>query len=349
MGAITAGYFETLGLRLVRGRAFYDTDGTAGYESAILNQRLVAMHFPGEDPVGRPITLIDASPSIQRSPPTVVTIVGVAPTIRQRNFQDPQPDPFVYLPYRADPQRNAMLVVRAGDPGRVTSLVREEMRAIEPDLPRFSIQTMDQNLAQLGWPSQVFASMFAIFALIALVLSAVGLYAVTACSVDAAHHGVRGADGARPPAGAGEGAGAAARARDSLTMGLIAAVMVGAIAACVVPARRAMRLDRVSALRYEELIGHVARIFAVRDAKPEVATAGKLKRCNSESPGSASTAKRFMRSSNAPFARPKRSRSSNDGSLRPNAARSRGRTIPQAPKRTGVSRPSRNRSGPPSS
>ncbi|MEI4927328.1 hypothetical protein Q8G50_32950, partial [Klebsiella pneumoniae] len=83
--------------------------------------------------------------------------VGVVPTIRQRNFQDPDPDPVVYLPYRADPQRNLTLVVRAaGDPGRITALVREEIRAIEPDLPLFGILTMDQALAQQRWPFRVF-------------------------------------------------------------------------------------------------------------------------------------------------------------------------------------------------
>jgi putative ABC transport system permease protein len=94
-----------------------------------------------------------------------------------------------------------MLVVRApGEPGRITTLVREEMRAIEPDLPLFGILTMDQTLAQQRWPFRVFGSMFAIFAGFALVLSAVGLYAVTASSViqRTPELGVRMAIGAEP-------------------------------------------------------------------------------------------------------------------------------------------------------
>jgi predicted permease len=157
MVGITADYFSTLGIRPVRGRVFDHTDGTPGHDSAVVNQRFVAMHFPGEDPLERQITLIDGSPAVQQSGPRVVKIVGVVPSIRQRNFQEPDPDPVVYLPYAADPQRNITLIVRApGEPGQVAALVREEMRAIEPDIPLFGVLTMDQTLAQQRWPFRVF-------------------------------------------------------------------------------------------------------------------------------------------------------------------------------------------------
>jgi len=281
---ISPGYFDTLGMRLVRGRSFNDTDGTPGHESAIVNQRFVAMHFPGEDPLGRSIRLVDASPPRPDvTPALTATIVGVVPTVRQRNFQEPDPDPVAYLPYRADPQRFATLIVRAeGDPGAITTLVREEMRAIEPDLPLFGIQTMDNLLAQLRWPFRVFGGMFAIFAAIALVLSAVGLYAVTAYSVTqrTSEIGVRMALGAQPeqvlwlvlrraivqlaigiPIGIAGAFGVGrllqillvqTSARDPMTIASIAALMiVVSIAACFWPARRATRLDPVSALRCE--------------------------------------------------------------------------------------------------
>jgi putative ABC transport system permease protein len=277
------GYFDTIGMRILRGRAFAKTDGTPGHEAAIVNQRFVTMHFQGGDPLGRRIRLTDSSPQLQPPPPIDATIVGVVPTVRQRNFQEPDPDPVVYLPYRADPQRFATLVVRAGgDPGRITSLVREEMRAIEPDLPLFSIQTMDQLLAQQRWPFRVFGTMFAIFAVIALVLSAVGLYAVTAYSVTqrTAEIGVRMALGAQSkqvmwlvlrralvqlaigvPLGIAGAFGVGrllqillvqTSSRDPLTIGSIALLMITvSVAACVWPARRATRLDPVTALRYE--------------------------------------------------------------------------------------------------
>jgi putative ABC transport system permease protein len=283
MVSISPGYFDTLGVKLQRGRTFTDADGTPGHEAAIVNQRFVTMHFAGEDPLGRRIRLTDSSPQIQQPPPVDATVVGVAPTVRQRSFQDPDPDPVVYLPYRADPQRFVSLLVRGtGDPARITALVREEMRAIEPDIPLFRIQTMDQMLAQQRWPLRTFGSMFALFAVIALVLSAVGLYAVTAYSVTqrTAEIGVRMALGAQPkqvmwlvmrrsliqlavgvPLGIAGAFGVGAllksllvqtSSRDPLTIGVIAMLMIlVSLAACFWPARRATRLDPVSALRYE--------------------------------------------------------------------------------------------------
>ena len=283
MVSISPGYFDTLGVKLQRGRGFTDADGTPGHEAAIVNQRFVTMHFASEDPLGRRIRLTDSSPQIQQPPPVDATIVGIAPTVRQRSFQDPDPDPVVYLPYRADPQRFMSLIVRGtGDPARITALVREEMRAIEPDIPLFRIQTIDQMLAQQRWPLRTFGSMFALFAVIALVLSAVGLYAVTAYSVTqrTAEIGVRMALGAQPkqvmwlvmrrsliqlaigvPLGIAGAFGVGVllksllvqtSSRDPLTIGVIAMLMIlVSLAACFWPARRATRLDPVSALRYE--------------------------------------------------------------------------------------------------
>jgi putative ABC transport system permease protein len=283
MVPISTGYFDALGVRVLRGRNLADTDGAPGHENALVNQQFATMHFNGEDPIGRRITLTDAQPSAQQSAPVTATIVGIVPPMRQRNFQDAQPDPVVYLPYRADPQRFMFLLLRtAGDPAFAAPLVREQVRAIEPDLPLFGIMTLDQLLAQQRWTFRVFGGMFTIFAGIALVLSAVGLYAVTAYSVSqrTAEIGVRVALGAQAnqvvwlilrrslvqlaialPIGIA-GAFAVGRllqsvvvktnGRDLLTIAAIALLMVAvSLAACIWPARRAMRLDPVSALRYE--------------------------------------------------------------------------------------------------
>ncbi len=281
----TTDYLDTIGVHVVRGRGFDAADGTPGHDNAIVNERFVSMHFPGADPIGQRIRLVDSHPPrvYDAAPPLDLTIVGVVPTVRQRDFREPEPDPVVFIPMREDPQRYVVLVVRtSSDPGTLAPLLREEMRALDQDLPLTNIETMDAMLALLRWPLRTFGSMFAIFAAIALVLSAVGLYAVTmyAVSQRTAEIGIRMAIGAQSrevlwlvlrrslaqlavglPVGAA-GAFAVGRllqgllvrtsARDPVTIVSIVLLMIAvSAAACYVPARRAVRLNPVAALRYE--------------------------------------------------------------------------------------------------
>jgi predicted permease len=276
-------YFDTLDLQLLRGREFTSNDGRPGQQSAIVNQRFVAMHFADEDPVGRRIRFHDPNGAPDADPPPWQTIIGVAPNIRQTALQEPETDPVVYVPHRTESPRSGVLLVRSmGDPGDVTALVRDTMRVIEPDLPVFNIQTLDELLAQQRWVFQVFGSMFATFALIALLLSAVGLYAVTAYSVTQRTQeiGLRVALGAQPGqvqwlilrlalgqlaiglvigvAGA-LGVGQLLQSllvqtspTDPATLLSIVTILLSvAVMACFWPARRAARLDPMVALRYD--------------------------------------------------------------------------------------------------
>ncbi len=276
-------YFDLFKLP-IRGRAFTDADGAAGQEVAIVNDRIVAMYFPNEDPIGRRIRLTIPDDSASAGTAPWATIVGVTKNVRQTNPQDsPDPNAVVYRPYRADPVAGMALLVRApGDAAAVTPVLREEVRALDADLPLFFIQTIDENLAVQRWPYRVFGTMFALFAFIALVLSAVGLYAVTAYSVTQRTQevGVRMALGAQATqvlwlflrqaviklamglaiglAGA-FGVGLLLRSflvgtgsRDPFTLASIALMLAAvSLAACYWPARRATRLDPVTALRYE--------------------------------------------------------------------------------------------------
>jgi predicted permease len=282
-------YFKTIGLPLQRGRDFTDEDGTSGHDApAIINQRFAALHFPGTDPIGRRIKLsIDlqggAAPQGGIPLSLTATVVGIVPNLRQRDFQLPDPDPIAYLPFRMDPRGFMNMIVRsAGDPNLMTPILREEVRAIDADLPLFGIRTMDDQLAQARWPFRIFGTMFAIFALIALVLSAVGLYAVTAYAVSQRTQeiGVRMALGAQGnevawlflrrsfiQLGIGLTLGIAGafgvgtlfsqtqllvqnRAGDPITIGGIALLLaVVASIACFIPAKRATRLDPLIALR----------------------------------------------------------------------------------------------------
>jgi predicted permease len=281
-------YFKTIGLPLQRGRDLTDEDGMTGRESVIINQRFAALHFPNEDPIGRRITLsIDlqggAPPAGGIPTSLTATIVGIVPNVRQRDFQLPDPDPIAYLPFRTDPRGFMTLLVRsAGDPNLMTPILREEVRAIDADLPLFGIRTMDQQLALQRWPFRIFGTMFAIFALIALTLSAVGLYAVTAYAVSQRTQeiGIRMALGAQGnqvswlflrrsfvqlTIGLTLGVAGALgvgqlfsqtqllvqmSGRDPVTIGGITMLLaVVAVAASVLPAKRATRLDPLVALR----------------------------------------------------------------------------------------------------
>ena len=285
---VSPSYFETLGAAIRRGRAFNENDGTPGAENVIVNERFVVQHFGNEDPIGRRIRFPQRPPPPGQTPPTnqtpVVwrTIVGISPTIRHGSPQDAQPPAAVYIPLRQESPGFAILVVRSRvDPGVIMAAVRREVQMIDPDQPVFTVQTLDQMLEQQRWPFTVFGTVFAILAGIGLTLAAVGLYAVMAYAVTQRTQeiGVRMALGA---AGRQVSWLILRRGIIQLTIGLaigltgawyaskvlpnfvrvapddasnlvwIAIILtVVGLAASIIPARRATRLDPLVALRAE--------------------------------------------------------------------------------------------------
>lgn len=190
-------YFDALGVALLRGRPFSERDGAPGAEAAIVNARFVEIHFPDEEALGRRIRLVTEVVD-ERAP--WLTIVGVAPTLRQRPGRR-EPDPLLYLPSRADPPRLATLLARApGDPASAAALVRETVRRIDPDLPLFRVRTLERALDDASWNGRMSEAILWTIAFIALVLSTAGLFAVTSHAVERQMRdlGVRIALGARP-------------------------------------------------------------------------------------------------------------------------------------------------------
>jgi len=285
--SVSPGFFDVVRISVIRGRGFIETDGQAGSETVVINERLAAEHFKGEDPLGKRIKFMqpDPRPGDQPQPPAVWrTIVGIVSTIRHNQIEDADSLGVAYVPFRQDPSGFASVMVRsAASPETLMTAVRTAVQNIDPDQPVFNLRTLEQMMVRQTWPFRVFGSLFLIFAIIGLVLSAVGLYAVMAYAVTQRTQeiGVRMALGAQGKQvtwmvlrrglfqlGLGLAIGLAGglfagkalpsriliqtTATDPWTFVAITILLSAvAITACVVPARRAMRVDPLVALRAE--------------------------------------------------------------------------------------------------
>jgi putative ABC transport system permease protein len=277
-------YFETLGLPLMSGRSFTAIDGTPGHASVIVNRAFAARFFPNQDPIGRRIRLVNASTPNETAAWT--TIVGVSPTVRQQP-QAQTIEAVAYLPLQATLQAalpaNMMLIVRTDvEPAALVGTLREELRELDPDLAVSRILPLDHYVRQSQWTHRLFSRVFSMFAGVALLLSAVGLYAVTTYAVSQRTQeiGVRMALGAQRAqvvwlfvqrmvlqlsVGLAVGLAGAfglgtllsgllvqTSSTDPVTLAIAVLCLVGAAAlATLIPVRRAMQLDPVSALRHE--------------------------------------------------------------------------------------------------
>ena len=280
------GYFETLGLAVQRGRAFTRDDGLPGKRHAIVNERFAEMFLENEDPIGQRIAVYSSTAPAESSP-AWFRIVGVAPAIRQR--PRPDPDPLIYLPFRAAPPATGFILVRSQTEAEAAaSVLRDELLALDANVPLYRVATMAQVIDEAEWNGRVSSALVYVITGVAFGLSMIGLYAVTAHSVAQRTQeiGVRMAIGAQPakvrrlilarammqlavgmlagmfcviawekvfaPSADSLPGPADPRLTDPQVMVMVAVVLVVvAVAACLIPARRATRLDPVAALRHE--------------------------------------------------------------------------------------------------
>ena len=287
--SVSPRYFAVLGVALERGRALSDADGAPGAENVVVSQAFVNRYFPGEDPIGRRIRFMprDDSGTLAAEDAAFTapwrTIVGVSAPFLQGDANEAFRSPAVYVPLRQSAPRTASLIVRSSlPPGSVMTAVQTAVRALDADQPVFPIETIAHVFANERSIWQIFATLFAVLALIGLVLSAVGIYGVMAYAVTQRTQeiGVRMAIGARRwdvswmflkkglvqlgialavglPAAIGLGSLARFQLvdiepTDPVTMiGITLVVVAVALTACVVPARKAARVDPLIALRSE--------------------------------------------------------------------------------------------------
>jgi putative ABC transport system permease protein len=277
---VSPGYFRAMGIRLLRGREFTERDNKTAPGVVIVSQSVARTLWPGEDPVGKRISMED-----HPKPEDWLAVVGVVDDLKQQALAK-NPDPAIYQPYLQVSHpfflSHMTFVVRTtAPPESVVSRMRAILRNVDKD-QSISIASMDSLIATTIAEPQFQARLLASFALIALTLTIVGVYGVLSYSVAQRTQeiGVRMALGAQNVdvlrmllrkalvvVSAGiviGGAGSLALARllakflfevkpsDPATLAAVALVLAGsALAACYIPARRATGIDPLVALRYE--------------------------------------------------------------------------------------------------
>ena len=276
---ISDDYIRALGMKLVDGRALDQRDGTAAPPVALINQTMARNLWPGENAVGR---RFKQGGFEERSP--WITIVGIVGDVHQAGLDSPA-RPEMYLPYLQqdfgfEPE---YLVVRTpGDPMRIADAVRQQVWAVDKEQPVAGAVPLEELVDDTLAPRKTQAGLLGGFAVLALLLAALGIYAVLSFTVTqrTQEFGVRMALGAQPgdvlqmvlsqgvrlfTLGAIIGLAAAfalsrtlehllygVSATDPISFGLVTLLLAGVtLLACYFPARRAMRVDPMIALRYE--------------------------------------------------------------------------------------------------
>ena len=274
---VAGSFFSTYGIPIMAGRAVDLADDARGGSVAVVNQAFVREFFGGEDPLGRTLQRPNAG-----NMPEFITVVGVARDASYSAVRDPAP-PTIYFPYypQASANAEATFAVRAwGDPRGLVPLIRKTVRSVNPLLPLDDLRTQQAQIGELSATERMFAWLSGVFSILAVGLVSLGLYGLMSYSVLSRQGeiGLRMALGARPAqvvwmivcecllvVGIGVGLGligayAATRLVSSLLFGLSATdpavfaaggflLLLVAIIAGWMPARRASRLDPMVALR----------------------------------------------------------------------------------------------------
>ncbi|HEV2421296.1 MAG TPA: ABC transporter permease [Candidatus Acidoferrales bacterium] len=273
---VTSGYFAALGIRLLKGRSFQQHDGSRPVSVAIVSEAFARKYIPG-DPIGKRFS-VDTD---ENGGHPWMTIVGEVNDVRDRALGPDSSDPTYYTPYVSDD--NLRIIVRtSADPATIIPAVLRVVRSLDQDAPVSHIETLDQVLARSADEPRFQTALLSSFGILGLLLAVIGTYGVASYSVVQRTHeiGIRMAMGAEQSdvlglilceglllalIGIGIGlAGALALTRflssllfeikptDPATFISVAVLLVlVSLAACSIPARRAMKVDPMVALRYD--------------------------------------------------------------------------------------------------
>ena len=277
----TPEYFSTIGIPLRRGRLFTDHDRAGSPSVVLITEAAARQYFPNEEPLGKKITLgWGRGPGTLRAGGEVVGIIG---DVKDEGLNEADP-PQIYLPYSQWPIHGMSVVLKTSvPPALVADAVRREVYSVDSSLPVANIRTLDQLVARSISQPRFYMTLLAVFAAVALILAAVGIFGVLSYAVvqRTREIGIRMALGARERsvvglvvrhalilAIAGIAVGSVAAwilstsmisgllfstdPRDGMTYAAVAFTLTGvALLAAYVPARRATRVDPIVALRAE--------------------------------------------------------------------------------------------------
>jgi predicted permease len=277
---VTPGYFHLLSMTLLRGRSFGEIDDESAPSVAVINESFARTYWPNGDPLGKHIKLDNARGD--RGNPPWTTVVGVIADARTESLAE-ESIPQIYLSlYQRHPRDLALFVRGRLDAAATPVELRREVQAVNPELPVFGAQTLSDALTASLSERRFSMEIIGLFALTALLLAGLGIYGVISYLVSERTHeiGIRLALGAQRRdilrmvvrqglglaiAGAGVGLVCAlivshlmagmlygVRPSDPMTFAGVALLLIGvALPACYIPARRAIRVDPLVALRHD--------------------------------------------------------------------------------------------------
>ncbi len=283
--SVYPGYFETIGIPLLRGRDFTDADQTHSQRVVIVNQALAKRLWPGRDPIGERLKFVGQPDSIGW-----FTVVGMVGNVTQ-NVEGTTLEPSLFVPHPQNTDQTMTLLLESPrDPASLTADVRRVVRGLHPDVALYEVRTLPEALRYSLWTRRLFTGLMSVFGVLALVIAAVGLYGVMAYSVAQRTHeiGIRMALGAAHDQVArmvvaqalrlttlGLGIGLAAawgltrglasqlfeiRPDDPPTyVGVTTVLVLSSLLAAWLPARRATRVNPMIALRSDCRWGRAAR------------------------------------------------------------------------------------------
>lgn len=279
MSRVSPGALEAMNAQLLRGRWFSVSDNDHSPMVCLIDDKLAAQYWPGENPVGKSVLMDEPKPG-QQPPPTIV--VGVIREIKNYGVDQPVL-PEIFVPFAQRPGGGGNVVVNSAmDAGAVLGAMRSAAQTLDPDLPIYNLRTLESFVAENTAPRRLSVLLLSLFAGLALLLAAIGIYGVMSYGVTQRRReiGIRIALGAEmrdvihlvvrqgallAVLGLGTGLiGALAATRliarslfgvrpnDPITFLVVASVLiVVAVIASYIPARRAAKIDPIVALRYE--------------------------------------------------------------------------------------------------